>query len=567
MNKLVIHSPRLQCNAYLIDLLHAAVWLSESRRAALKDSQSVEIWLHPVGSPWTKLAHGLIDPKTLFRYIDRRLRGMRRRSVDHPGVDPVVDTESLIEQIHRRRTVTIQGSGRTKIIVGVRAVGVVRSAVHTLGAIFRTWRAWMTCSARGRLDIEGLLALSYRDVRIGDLVASTVLSGETAAGGSLRDCRLSAILLALFDAIYTLDHIARTSEIIHQNEYVTVPESTYLEAIYLRALQHAGLTVLELYDYRGTPCVYSPGESLRRPEIARPTTGPSGIKESENAERYLQERLANDRKHLWYMHDPKNAGIDDELVDQSVKPLARDDNLLTIVIFLHSCIDAQYSFGTDGFEDLYDWTLASIDGCLRNPQVGRVLIKRHPGIDLERYPGDKYAEEKLRVRYLSDEKVTFINRHANINNLTTLGRVYGITHHGSVAEELVAAGIPCIASTHAPWGDNYAFLRVWHRPQDYRQILQGLTVDGWQAPGSAEREALVRFVTEYRLSVKREAALPISMQWMVWKDRETDIRDPDLSEKTERSISALRGDSPELIDWLGEWASIYARSALEPARS
>jgi hypothetical protein len=155
----------------------------------------------------------------------------------------------------------------------------------------------------------------------------------------------------------------------------------------------------------------------------------------------------------------------------------------------------------------------------------------------------------------------FINMHAKINSLASLGCVYGITHHGSVAEELVAAGMPCIASTHAPWGNNYPFLRTWDTAQNYHEILRDLSVEGWRVPASAERDALARFATEYRLSAEHEATRPISMQWMIWQDRATDVSDPDLSEKTERLIATLRNDSPELVDWLREQAAVYQPSA------
>lgn len=561
MSKFVIHSPRLQCNAYLIDLLDAAVWLSESRMSAAQDDRVVEIFLHPVGSPWIRVFHGQIRPKRIFSYVSRKIKRVLRRLVGHSDRGTGASGSSLIEQIHRRRTIEIQATARTKIVIRVTGWGPVRSTLQTLAAFSETVREWAKLSTRGRLDIQALLSLRYRDVPIGDLVASTVLSGEIAAGGSLRDCRPSAIFMYLLDAIFTLRHIASMPNKIQLNEYVAVPEVTYLEAIYLRALRQNGMMVMELYDYSGIPYLISKEEELRHTDIAR-VWDKGSLQDAELARvtSYLQDRLTK-RESLWYMYIAKCADLVDTLTDNASGNLSRDEYKLTIVIFLHSFSDAQYWFGLDGFEDLYQWTCESIDHCLANPQIGRVLIKRHPGINLAKYPGDTYAEDKLQNRYKNESRLIFINRHANIKTLTELGYVYGITHHGSVAEELVASGLPCIASIYAPWGGNYSFLRTWDTPENYRELLRNLAVGTWKVPGKAEAEALARFVSEYRLSAEPEAARPISMQWMIWQDQATDVSDPDLSEKTERLIATLRNDSPELIDWLRERAAVYQPSA------
>jgi hypothetical protein len=77
--------------------------------------------------------------------------------------------------------------------------------------------------------------------------------------------------------------------------------------------------------------------------------------------------------------------------------------------------------------------------------------------------------------------------------------VFGITHHGSVAEELVFLGIPVLASTRAPWTDSYQFVRTWRSVHEYGDMLDGLAYDCCEPVTAAEKLELLRFTCEYRL--------------------------------------------------------------------
>jgi hypothetical protein len=214
-------------------------------------------------------------------------------------------------------------------------------------------------------------------------------------------------------------------------------------------------------------------------------------------------------------------------------------------------------FGLDGFEDLYEWTVVSIDECLGNRHIGRVLVKEHPNIDLATFPGDKHAVERLRTRYHQESKLKYIDRRTDIKALRSLGLLYGITNHGSVAEELVAVGLPVIASSKGPWGKGYPFLHLWHSPEEYIAVLRGLTFSEWSPPGQAEQDALARFVTEYRMTVLPGQELPVSVQWMLWENRNIDILSCDISTEAERRIAELEPDSVSLVDWLRKRARLY----------
>ena len=568
VDRMTIHSPRLGNNAYLLDLLNGCVWLSERADIGNHRRRLIEILLYPVGSPWVRWARAFTDrstvPAKVRRFASRRLRpftGERGSSTDHRG-PTIIDLVRI-----QSSDVRIQVDETLAISIERVEVGYAKSVWPTIRACFRALQYWRECRQNGRLNVQALLLLRYRDVPVGDLVASETIGLNSSAGGSLRRCGFVALFGCLMDVVYTVDYILGRTWNAQEREYVTTSETTYLEELYRRTLKLRRFNILEFYDYSGRLRVVDPEEEVPNPFIVRGRNGEQlSAHQIEHTWRYLAERVSDAGRQLWYMNVGHNAGGQERVVDEQGHVVARDDQSLTVVIFLHGFDDAQYMFGLDGYEDLYDWTVVSIDECLGNRHIGRVLIKGHPNIDLVTVSADKYAVERLRRRFQHEPRVEFIDRRTDIKALTSLGLVYGITHHGSVAEELVAVGLPVIASSIAPWGKNYPFLRLWDSPSEYAAILRGLTTTDWSIPGSREMEALVQYVHEYRLNILPGEDLPASVQWMVWKDSTVDIVTSDISAITEQQIAKLEADSPQLIEWLRDRAKGY-RGSSETARA
>jgi hypothetical protein len=561
VDRIAVHSPRLNCNAYLLDLLNAAVWLAERSEVGKYRERSIEILLHPVGSPWVRGVCAFFDLSRIPSLV-RRIVGRLRPLASEWGSHMARQGPTIIERVRIQSSgVRIQFGERLTIGIQRIELGYVESAGLTIRACCRALRHWRNCHQNGRLNVQALLLLRYRDVQIGDLIASDTIGANPTAGGSLRRCGTLALFRCLVDAIYTVDYILGRTWNVHDHDYVTTSETTYLDEIYRRTLRSRGLSVLELYDYTGRLRIIAPGEEWPNPFVARAWQQAAlSIHQRERARQYLAERVSDAGRHLWYMYVGRNVSGKVSAVDEGGHVVARDDQSLTVIIFLHSFDDAQYFFGLDGFEDLYEWTVVSIAECLGNRHIGRILIKEHPNVDPVRFPGDKRAIERLRDRYQHKPRITFIDRHTDIKVLPSLGRVYGITNYGSVAEELVAVGLPVIASSKGPWGKSYPFLHVWDSPGEYVAILRGLTTADWGAPESREKEALYQFVNEYRLNVLPGQDLPIPVQWMVWEDSSIDILARDISDKAEHRIAELKPDSPQLLDWLRDRARAYRRS-------
>lgn len=559
IGRTTIYSARLNCNAYLLELLNAGVWLLEHVRAGERRDRSVSIQLHPVGSPWIRWVRAFSDYSQVPRIARRYVLRWVHRVIDRVGSCGDRGGVTLIDCLR------VIGSGARvqwdeSAVIEMSRVqrGYAESLWPTLRAMWRAIRHWMRCREGGRMNVHAFLLSRYRGVQIGDLIASEVFRLNPTSGGSLRRCSLIGLLGGLTDAVYTVDYILDQAWAIHDESYVTTCETTYLEELYRRALKLLGCRILELQDYSGQLRVVEPDEDMPSPFVVRGLNGKRlSAYEQERTWRYLQGRLADAGKYLWYMYVGQNNGESGQVLDERGHVVVRDDRTLTVAIFLHSFDDAQYLFGLDGFEDLYEWTVVTIRECIGNPDIGRVLIKGHPNIDLDIFHGDKYAGNRLRDRFGREAKVQFIDPRTNVKALTSLGPVYGITNHGSVAEELVAVGLPVIASSKGPWGRNYPFLHLWDTPNEYVSLLRRLRLRDWRPPGKREQDTLAEYVHEYRLNMPPGDEMPVSLQWMVWKDRFIDVVGSDISAITEEQIAKLEADSPDLLNWLRDRETLY----------
>ena len=149
---------------------------------------------------------------------------------------------------------------------------------------------------------------------------------------------------------------------------------------------------------------------------------------------------------------------------------------VSVIVYLHSFTDAQYVYGYDGYHDLMDWSLRTISLLNSNKYVDKVIIKPHPESTSLYHPGDSIANEYLKSKIFNMDKVQWINFHFDVNHIKSTGVVIGITHHGSVAEELVFQNFPVIASKHSPWGEEYKFGYCWDDLKEYETLISSKSI-------------------------------------------------------------------------------------------
>ena len=183
-------------------------------------------------------------------------------------------------------------------------------------------------------------------------------------------------------------------------------------------------------------------------------------------------------------------------------------NGTTVILYLHSFTDAQYTYGYDGYNDLRDWALRTIFLLNLNKYVSKIIVKTHPGINPIHHPGDVIANKYLKSKSSEFKKVQWADFHFDVNNIEKKESVVGITHHGSVAEELVFVKIPVIASTYSPWGNEYKFGYWWDNKKEYEDLISTKSIINLVVT-NAQMDELYRYAKDQYLNINSDVNFPL----------------------------------------------------------
>lgn len=350
------------------------------------------------------------------------------------------------------------------------------------------------------------LKLRYKNILIGDIIASTFLRKNPKNAGSLR---LSFGVLSLLNKVifYNLKSKKIVKSLNEKLSYIILPEPTYLQVFWKRLFIKHGATSIETHSYE-KKFYLNDNQLMGNPWIAkkRPIKKIS-TKQREDIDNFFDIRLNNPEKIMSYMtkinsnnnNENQINTIDNKTLNFKNNDLNYNKELVAI-IFLHSFDDAQYCFGIDDFTDLYEWTIFSIESCLANSEFDKILIKPHPGSDYEVFPGDKIAFDKIYQKYNKIEKISFIKKDSSIVYLSSVSNVIGITHHGSVAEELVYLNQNVVGYVGGMWSDYYKFLDTWSTRNEYTEIIKNYNKNKIKKPSDREIEHLFNYIIERKLN-------------------------------------------------------------------
>jgi len=204
---------------------------------------------------------------------------------------------------------------------------------------------------------------------------------------------------------------------------------------------------------------------------------------------------------IWYQLDRGNKYNLPNYIFKDINKNSRER--LIVVLFLHSVDDSQYEFGLDGFLDIVEWTYNTIEVLIKNKNVYKILVKPHTSIDYKNYNCEKIFIGKLKNKFAKCKKVKFINQKIMNKEFKKIKNIFGISHHGSVIEELCYLNIPCICSSKTPW-QNYPFLKMWNSVDEYNDILIKLSSTNSKSYLS-NKDLLFKYSYYYRnYSVDRE---------------------------------------------------------------
>ena len=187
-------------------------------------------------------------------------------------------------------------------------------------------------------------------------------------------------------------------------------------------------------------------------------------------------------------------------------------NGISAIVYLHSFTDAQYIYGYDGYHDLMDWCLNTISLLNSNEHVSKVIVKPHPGINPVYHPGDSFATNYLKSKISKFDKVQWADFHFDVNHINSLGLVVGITHHGSVAEELVFKKIPVIASTHSYWGEEYKFGYWWKDVKEYEKLISSKSITELVVTKNQTNE-LYRYAMKKYFNLNSDTNFDVDSTW------------------------------------------------------
>jgi hypothetical protein len=513
--KVELHSTASHGAFYFYAVLKDAVWLLKQNNKI----DVVEIYFHPVVvlspaallSPNTlKIIAGSVKKKWAF--IKSNLSYLLKNPADvFAPKNKDLKSDSLYKNIFEFGNSCSIKTTNGDLFLFPAKKKLIKSLRVMLANDWVAIKLWLGLYVAGKLDARRLLQLKYEGVLIGDLIASSSLRAYPKAGGSLHKSRGFLSLIARSVAL--VDYCKNNLSIIDYNDaYVTIPEPTYLHAIYRRSLHSFGANILETHHYKGYNKIIESNKVLTNPAIVQ---NPDLKNRNVNREKsivYLNIRIEKPIESLWYMYNGVNRS-DELLLDLNGFEVRIQGGQLYAVVFLHSFDDGQYYFGLDGFDDLYEWTTETIDQLLENKNFNTIFVKPHPNSNYSRCPGDLVAFQRLTKRYKQRERIVWLRKDISPKAFVNSGKFFGITHHGSVAEELVFLEVPVIAGTCAPWGSAYKFVHTWRSPNEYREMLKSLSLDTWNRPSDYMRNDLYRFVQEYRINT-----LPVEEKhsWMIF---------------------------------------------------
>jgi len=190
---------------------------------------------------------------------------------------------------------------------------------------------------------------------------------------------------------------------------------------------------------------------------------------------YMNGRLEDPRKHISY-YSPEKHSLDSYF-------LPKNQEKKIALIYAHSFSDAQLAYGYDGFTNIYDWLIFTVDFLIKNDV--EILVKAHPnfwsiGHESKIVEVDQKVWGFIKKKYENSNLVKFIDKP--IDNKFILEKMRKsntivISHHGNAVAEAAYFGYKTISSSCSTWGDDYYnFSNTWQSKYEYVTMLSNIDV-------------------------------------------------------------------------------------------
>lgn len=510
--KINIYSVNSQNTIWLLEVITSVFWLLKNKDTSI----DVEIIL--LDDPNVSFLRNSVKYYTKLFYVNlnQSFRKLFRKTIKIIFISNIIKSKilnylevpfeknSIHNKINLKKEVFFKYKNINFVIKHVKSSGFLKLTFIKLLSLFIS--SFIFIHYKFFKSAKMFLKLKFKNILIGDLIASTFLRKHPKNAGSLK---LSFDVYRLLNKVifYNIKSKNIVKSLNEKLSYIILPEPTYLQVFWKRLFVRHGATSIETHSYE-KKFYLNDDQFMGNPWIAKekPIKKISS-KQKEDVDNFFKIRLNNPEKIMSYMskinsnNNNKNEiiTIDNKTLNFKINNLDKNKELVAI-IFLHSFDDAQYCFGIDDFTDLYEWTIFSIDSCLANNEFDKILIKPHPGSDYEVFPGDKIAFDKIYQKYNKIEKINFIKKDSSIVYLSSVSNVLGITHHGSVAEELVYLNQNVVGYVGGMWSDYYKFLDTWNTRDEYTKIIKSYKKNKVRKPSNREKEHLLNYIIERKLN-------------------------------------------------------------------
>jgi hypothetical protein len=316
---------------------------------------------------------------------------------------------------------------------------------------------------------SALKSRSYLDYRIsgiysGLFILSEALRSDYKSSGSVFKSS-HGILTALYKLHRSFLEFKDISFSKESENFVCGPDQEYLYGFFTRFLSDRSMCFIETNNLLSPYIKRELSEKYYSRLSLSQSLNVSLVPNKEKISDYYKNRI----ERPWETFNYKLTKY------SSVRNL-ENLNGVTVILYLHSFTDAQYVYGYDGYHDLMDWCYSTIRLLNSNKYVSSVIVKPHPESTSDYHPGDAIANNYLKSRISSFDKVQWANFHFGVQHIKSSGMVVGITHHGSVAEELVFYKIPVIGSSHSFWGKDYKFGYWWDSLKEYEELISSKSI-------------------------------------------------------------------------------------------
>jgi len=374
-----------------------------------------------------------------------------------------------------------------------------RLVLSSISLIYKVILDYFKYFRRSALKRKGYLEYKVANINCGLNILSEALRADSKSCGSIFKARL-----AILSTLYKLNcSFIAYKQITLPKGYAAFtfgPDQEYIYGFFSRFMSNLGAYFI---DTSGSHSPYIKrkleGRGYDRLKIS-PRGGKITQVEKEKVSDYYKRRISKPWEVFSYAD-----------YFEKTQPINLEG--VSVIVYLHSFTDGQFLFGYDGYHDLMDWSISTISLLNSNKHVSRVIIKPHPGVDPTYHPGDAIANKYLDSQFSTLDKVQWADYHFDVDHINSSGIVVGISHHGSVAEELVFNKIPVIASTHSSWGNEYKFGFCWDDLEDYESLISTDAITRLVVT-KKQIDELYRYAMDGYCSVDESYFFDVTSTWM-----------------------------------------------------